>query len=293
MFHGAYTALITPFKKGKLDGAAFESLIEAQVAAGIHGLVPAGTTGESPTLSHTEHNRVIKHCVKRVKGRVPVVGGTGSNSTEEAIMMTRRAEKAGVDGALIVVPYYNRPTQEGIYQHFKAIHNATGIPILLYNVPSRTGVDMTNDTVARLAELPRIAGIKDATGKLERLVDLLARLKTAKPDFCHMSGEDDNVVDYTLAGGGGCISVTSNIAPALCARMHNHLLKKEYPQAQAIQEKLMPLHRVLFCETSPAPVKYAASLMGLCTDEIRLPLVLPSEENKARIREVMAGMGLV
>lgn len=292
MFHGSYTALITPFRKGKIDESAFEALIERQIVAGTHGLVPAGTTGESPTLSHEEHNRVIELTVKVAKGRAKVMAGTGSNATSEAIMMTQHAEKMGADGALIIVPYYNKPTQEGLYQHYKAIHDATRIPIILYNVPGRTVVDMSNDTIARLAELPRIAGLKDATGKLERVTDLAKKLPKGKA-FDQISGEDDNVVDYYKLGGVGCISVTSNIAPEWCASMHNHLLKKEFEAAQKIQDKLMVLHKAMFVETSPGPVKYAAHLMGLCASDIRLPLVQPEQENGLKIREVLEEVGLL
>lgn len=290
MFHGSITALITPFLNDRIDEAAFEAIIEQQIAEGTHALVPAGTTGESPTLNHEEHNRVIERCIQVAAGRVPVIAGTGSNATHEAVSLTQHAQDAGADAALVVVPYYNKPTQEGLYRHFKAIHDATDIPIILYNVPGRTVVDMKDETTARLAELPRIIGIKDATGDLKRpahLAGLVAK------DFVQFSGNDDTVIEFIEAGGAGCISVTSNIAPGLCARMHNAWHGGDREKARAIQEKLMNLHDILFCETSPGPVKYAAHLMGLCREDVRLPLVPPSEEHKARIREVLQHMELV
>lgn len=283
MFKGLYTALITPFQNGKLDVAAFEKLVNWQIAEGVHGLVPCGTTGESPTLSHQEHQQVVEHCVRLAKGKVKVLAGTGSNATEEAIELTKHAEKCGADGALVITPYYNKPSQEGLYQHFKAIHDATNIPIMLYNVPGRCVVDMGDALIARLAELPRIIGIKDATGNLERPSTLALALGEKTKSFIQFSGEDSTAVAFNTQGGCGVISVSSNIAPKLCAEVQNLSLAGKITEAIALQQKLMPLHKIMFCESSPAPVKYAASLMGICTEELRLPLVPPSDENKKRI----------
>lgn len=294
MFQGAYTALITPFKKGRIDEAAFTKLVDWQIREGIHGLVPAGTTGEAPTLSFEEHEKIISLCVKAAKGRVKVIAGTGANATEEAVQLTRHAQKAGADGALIVAPYYNKPTQEGMYQHFRAIHDATKIPIMLYNVPGRTVVDMSDALTARLAELPRIIGIKDATGNLERPLTLDAALSAkAKKRFIQFSGEDSTAVAFNLSGGRGVISVTSNIAPKLCAKLQEASLKGDLRTALKIQEQLLPLHKTMFCETSPAPVKYAASLMGLCTEEIRLPMIAPSDENKKKVKTALQAAKLL
>jgi 4-hydroxy-tetrahydrodipicolinate synthase len=290
MFQGIYTALITPFKDGKLDELAFQSFIEWQIAEGVHGLVPCGTTGESPTLSHDEHNRIINLCIEAAKKRVPVMAGTGSNSTEEAIMTTRHAQKAGADGALIVAPYYNKPTQEGLYQHFKAIHDATDIPIVIYNIPGRSIVNISDDTLARLALLPNIVGVKDATGDLSRPYTLRARTK--KP-LQLLSGEDMTAVAFNVAGGQGCISVSSNIMPRRCAQVQDACLKGDYAKASELHEPMVPLHSILFCETSPAPVKFAASLMGKCKPDLRLPLVPPQEENKKHIAQVLKNLHLL
>lgn len=289
-FHGIYTALITPFKDGALDEAAFRAFVDWQVTEGVHGLVPCGTTGESPTLSYDEHKRVIDLCVEVAKGRVKVLAGTGANSTDEAIMLTRHAQKAGADGALIVAPYYNKPTAEGLWLHFKAIHDATDIPIVLYNVPSRTVVNMSDDLIARLAKLPRIVGIKDATGDLARPYTLRAKVGA---DFVQFSGEDMTAVAFNAAGGVGCISVSSNIAPKLCAQVQELTLKGDFAGAAKVQEKLVGLHSVMFCETSPGPVKYAASLLGKCSPEVRLPLAQPGSESQARIREVLVNLSLL
>ena len=288
MFQGLYTALITPFKKGKVDYAAFEKLIQWQIKEGVHGLVPCGTTGESPTLSHEEHVQVVEQCVRLAKGKVKVLAGTGSNATDEAILLTKHAEKSGADGALIITPYYNKPTQEGLYQHFKAIHDATRIPIIVYNVPGRCVVDMSDALTARLAELPRIIGIKDATGNLERPSTLSLALGNKAKKFVQFSGEDTTAVAFNVQGGSGVISVTSNIAPKLCAEVQNLSLAGKTKEAIALQQKLMPLHKIMFCETSPGPVKYAASLLGLCSEELRLPLVPPSAEHKKLIKQTMA-----
>jgi len=287
MFQGLYTALITPFRNGKVDYAAFEKLIQWQIKEGVHGLVPCGTTGESPTLSHEEHQQVVEQCVKLAKGKVKVLAGTGSNATDEAILLTKHAQKSGADGALVISPYYNKPTQEGLYQHFKAIHDATRIPIMLYNVPSRCVVDMSDALIARLAELPRIIGIKDATGNLERPSTLALALGKKASTFIQFSGEDSTAVAFNVQGGRGVISVASNIAPKLCAQVQNLSLAGKTKEAIAVQQKLLPLYKMMFCESSPAPVKYAASLMGLCREELRLPLVPPSAENKKRIKEIV------
>lgn len=289
-FKGCFTALITPFRDGKVDEKAFKSLVDWQIKEGIHGIVPCGTTGESPTLSHKEHMRVTELAIEAAKGRVPVIAGTGSNSTEEAIELAKHAEKAGATVQLMVTPYYNKPTQEGLYRHFKAVHDSCRLPIIIYNIPPRSVIDMTIDTMARLAELPRIIGMKDATNDLTRPV----RTKLAiGPKFNLLSGEDGTALAFLAQGGHGCISVTSNVAPKLCAEMHIAWQKGNVAKAQAINERLMPLHHALFIETSPGPIKYAASLLGLCTAELRLPLCEIQESTKARVREAMAGAGLI
>ncbi len=291
MFQGVYTALITPFTaKGAVDEKAFQDFVEWQIEQGIHGLVPCGTTGESPTLTHEEHNRVIDLCVEVSKGRVPVMAGTGSNSTDEAIMTTRHAKKAGADSVLIVAPYYNKPTQEGIYQHFKAINDAVEIPIILYNVPGRSVVNISDDTIARLAELPNIVGLKDATGDLSRPYTLRAKLK--KP-FQLFSGEDMTAVAFNVSGGHGCISVASNIIPKACAEVQNSCAKFDYVSALTLQDKLVELNDILFCETSPMPVKYAASLMGKCQPNLRLPLIEVSDSSKDKIKKILSKLSLL
>ena len=290
MFKGSFTALITPMRDGKVDERAFQSFVDWQIKEGTNGVVPCGTTGESPTLSHAEHMRVIELCVEVAKGRVPVIAGTGSNSTGEAIALAKHAEKAGADAQLVVTPYYNKPTQEGLYRHYQAIHDASGLPVLIYNIPGRCVIDMTVETMARLAELPRIIGVKDATNDLTR--PLRTRLAIG-PKFCQLSGEDGTAVAFLAQGGHGCISVTSNVAPKLCAEMHEAWQKGDVTAVQSINERLMPLHLALFAETSPAPVKYAASLLGLCTAEVRLPLCEIQEATKAKVREAMARLGLV
>lgn len=291
MFKGVYTALITPFTaKGTVDEAAFQKFVEWQIEQGVHGLVPCGTTGESPTLTHEEHNRVIDLCVEVARGRIPVMAGTGSNSTDEAIMTTRHAKKAGADCVLVVAPYYNKPTQEGLYQHFKAINDAVDIPIILYNVPGRTIVDIKDETIARLAELPNIVGLKDATGDLARPYTLRAKLKK---DFCLLSGEDMTAVAFNVSGGQGCISVASNIMPKACAEVQEACLKKDYVSALTLHDRLVVLNSVLFCETSPAPVKYAASLMGKCLANLRLPLVGVSESSQKEIEKILNNLRLL
>jgi 4-hydroxy-tetrahydrodipicolinate synthase len=290
MFTGSIVALITPFRGGKVDEPAFASLIDWQIAEGTNGLVPCGTTGESPTLSHDEHMRVVELCVKAAKGRVPVIAGAGSNSTDEAIMLTRHAEKVGADAALVVTPYYNKPSQEGMYRHFKAVHDAADIPILIYNIPGRSVVDMSVATMARLAKLKNIVGVKDATSDLAR--PLRTRLAIG-PDFCQLSGEDATVVPFLVQGGVGCISVTANIAPRLCAELHKAWGKGDMARVMALNEKLLPVHDAMFVETSPAPVKYAASLLKLCTGELRLPMCEVSDASKARIESALTEAGLL
>ena len=290
MFKGSFTALLTPMRDGKLDERAFQLFVEWQIKEGTQGLVPCGTTGESPTLSHPEHMRVAELCIEVAKGRAPVIAGTGSNSTAEAIALAKHAEKAGADAQLVVTPYYNKPTQEGLYRHYKAIHDSCGLPIIIYNIPGRSVIDMSVETMARLAELPRIVGVKDATNDLTRPL----RTKLAiGPNFSMLSGEDGTAVAFLAQGGHGCISVTSNVAPKLCAAMHKAWQDGDLATVQSINERLMPLHLALFAETSPAPVKYAASLLGLCTAELRLPLCEIQEATKAKVREAMARLGLI
>jgi 4-hydroxy-tetrahydrodipicolinate synthase len=290
MFKGSLVALITPFRDGAIDEKAFQDFVEWQVGQGTQGLVPCGTTGESPTLSYSEHNRVVELCVEVAAGRVPVVAGTGSNCTAEAVAFTRHAKEAGADAALVVCPYYNRPTQEGLYQHFKAIHDAVDLPIVIYNIPFRSAVDMTIATMARLAQLPNIVGVKDATNDLAR--PLRTRQAIGR-DFCLLSGEDVTALAFNAQGGAGCISVTANAAPRACADMQDAWLKGDLARAQKINDRLAPLHDALFCETSPAPVKYATSLLGKSTSEVRLPLVAASAAARAKVQEAMRSAGLL
>lgn len=290
MFRGSFTALITPFKNGAIDEKAFQDFVEWQIVEGSHGLVPVGTTGESPTVSHDEHKRVVELCVEAANGRVPVIAGTGSNSTEEAIDFTAHAKRVGADAALIVLPYYNRPTPEGQYRHFKAIHDEVDIPIIIYNVPPRSAVDMTVETMARLAELPNIVGVKDATADLARP---LATRHAIKKPFCQLSGEDATALAFLVNGGTGCISVTSNVAPRLCAEMQNAWHAGDIRRATEIQERLYPLHKALFCESSPGPVKYAASLLGRASAETRLPLCEIAEASKQKVTAAMQSAGLL
>jgi len=290
MLKGCLTALITPFRNGGVDEKAFQGFVDWQIKEGIHGIVPCGTTGESPTLSHKEHERVTALAIEAARRRVPVVAGTGSNSTEEAIGFAKAAEKAGADAQLVVTPYYNKPTQEGLYRHFKAIHDSCGLPIIIYNIPPRSVVDMTVETMVRLAKLPRIIGVKDATNDLTRPL----RTKLAiGGKFALLSGEDGTALAYLAQSGHGCISVTANVAPRLCREMHEAWQKGNVKRAQELNESLMPLHLALFAETSPAPVKYAASLLGLSTAEVRLPLCEIQESTKARVREAMVHVGLL
>jgi 4-hydroxy-tetrahydrodipicolinate synthase len=290
MFKGSITALITPFKNGLVDEEALRRLVEWQIAEGTHGLVPTGTTGESPTLDFDEHKRVIEITIEATRGRVPVIAGTGSNSTAEAIELSTHAEKAGATGILIVNPYYNKPTQEGLYQHFKAINDRVGIPILIYNIPSRTNVDMSVATMARLFELKNIVGVKDATANLARVSQQRAALG---PEFNQLSGEDATALGFTAHGGHGCISVASNVAPRLCAEFHNALLKGDFAAALKLQDQLMPLFDVLFVETNPGPVKYAASRLGLCSAEMRLPLAPVTEATKKAVDAELIKVGLL
>ncbi len=290
MFKGSITALITPFRDGAVDEAAFRKLIDWQIAEGTHGVVPCGTTGESPTLSHKEHRQVTEICIETVNKRVPVIAGCGSNSTSEAIGLCQHAQEAGADAALVVTPYYNKPTQEGLYQHFKAIHDATDLPIIIYNIPARSVVDMSVDTMARLAQLPRIVGVKDATADLGRAT---RQRNACGPDFCMLSGEDITALAFNAHGGRGCISVTSNIAPRLCAEFQELTLKGDFAGALKLQDKLSVLHDAMFVETSPGPVKYAASLLGLCSAEMRLPMAPVSDRTKAVVEAALKSVGLL
>jgi 4-hydroxy-tetrahydrodipicolinate synthase len=289
-FRGSFTALITPMKNGTLDEKAFRDFVEWQISEGTHGLVPVGTTGESPTLSHEEHMQVVEWCIDQAKDRLPVIAGAGSNSTKEAVALARHAEKAGADAVLVVTPYYNKPTQEGLYQHYKAINDAIGIPIIIYNIPARSVVDMSVETMKRLWELKNIAGLKDATANIMRISQQRAALG---PDFNQLSGEDGTALGFMAHGGHGCISVTSNVAPRLCAEFQKACLKGDFATALTYQDKLMPLHTNLFVEASPAPTKYALSLLGKCAETSRLPIVGLSEKAKGVVREAMVHAGLI
>jgi 4-hydroxy-tetrahydrodipicolinate synthase len=290
MFRGSITALITPFRNGALDADAFQRLVEWQIDQGTHGLVPVGTTGESPTLSKDEHERVIQLAVEAAAGRVPVIAGTGSNNTAEAIEYTRFAKQAGASGALLVAPYYNKPTQEGIYQHYKAVQDAVDIPMIVYNIPGRSVVDISGETMARLAALPNIVGVKDATADLARVS---LHREIIGHDFIQLSGEDATALSFMAAGGHGCISVASNVAPKLCSQFQEACMKGDFRAALGFQDRLYPLHSSLFVETNPAPVKYAAARLGLCTPEVRLPLVEVSERTRLRLDAVIERLGLV
>lgn len=289
MFQGSIVALVTPFRNAELDEQAFRRLIEWHLAEGTQGFVPVGTTGESPTLTHPEHERVIELCIETVGGRVPVIAGTGSNSTAEAISLTRHAKRAGADAALVVTPYYNKPTQEGLYAHFRAIHDAVELPLIIYNIPGRSVVDMTPETMARLARLPNIVGVKDSSADIMR--PLLTHAACGA-EFSQLSGEDGNVVAFLAHGGHGCISVTANVAPRLCADMHRAWREGRPAEALAVHRRLLPLHQALFCETSPGPVKYALSRLGRCTDEVRLPLVPLGERARSQVDTALAAVGL-
>ena len=294
MFKGSIVALITPFKDSNLDEESFVSIIHYHLKNGTNGLVPGGTTGESPTISHDEHRKIIEICVKESSGKIPVIAGTGSNSTDEAIALTKFSEKAGADAALVVTPYYNKPTQEGLYQHYKAINDNCGIPIIIYNIPPRSVVDMSVDTMARLFELKNIIGVKDATANLDRVTQQKNKMGD---EFVQLSGEDGTALEFNLRGGNGCISVTANIAPKLCsefqeaslAKNNNNLISK----AKQINEKLLPLHNSLFIESNPSGVKYGASLLGLCSEEVRLPLVKTTAPTKKIVKSAMSRAGLL
>jgi len=293
MFKGSNVALITPFKNNELDEETYIKLINFHLENGTNGLVPAGTTGESPTLTHPEHEKVIELCIKESKGKIPVIAGTGSNSTEEAIALTKHAEKAGADGALVVTPYYNKPTQEGLYQHYKAINDNTSLPILIYNIPGRCVIDMSVDTMARLFELKNIAGVKDATGDLNRLDQTIKKLGQ---NFIQLTGEDGLAFEFNKRGGVGIISVTANIAPKLCSDMQRFSKSdsdNEIKEAERIDNLLQPLHKSLFAESNPAPVKYAAKLLGLCDDAVRLPLVKIMEETKLKVKNTLVSAKLL
>ena len=293
MFKGSNVALITPFKNDKLDTENYIKLINFHIENGTNGLVPAGTTGESPTLSHDEHQKVIELCIKESKGKIPVIAGTGSNSTAEAVELTKHAEKAGADGALVVTPYYNKPTQEGLYQHYKAINDNTSLPIIIYNIPSRCVIDMTVDTMARLFELKNISGVKDATGDLKRLDQTIEKLGH---EFIQLTGEDGLAFEFNKRGGVGIISVTANIAPKLCSVMQRCSKSKsdnEMKEAERIDQLLQPLHKSLFLESNPAPVKYAAKLLGLCDDSIRLPLVKINKETQEEVTKALRAANLL
>ena len=290
MFKGSFTALITPFRNGRLDEEAFRRFVDWQISEGTHGLVPAGTTGESPTLDYDEHKRVIELTVETAKGRVPVIAGTGSNSTAEAIELTEHAAKVGADAVLIVTPYYNKPTQEGLYQHYKAINDAVDIPIVIYNIPGRSVIDMSVDTMTRCFALKNVVGVKDATANLARASQ--QRLAMG-PEFNLLSGEDATALGFMAHGGHGCISVVSNVAPRLCAEFQNACLAGDYKTALALQDRLMPLHDAMFCEANPGPVKYAAYRLGLCDAELRLPLVPISQSSQRIVDAALARVGLI
>jgi len=293
MFKGSNVALVTPFKDNKLDEETYIKLINFHLENGTNGLVPAGTTGESPTLSHAEHEKVIELCINETKGKIPVIAGTGSNSTEEAVALTKHAEKAGADGVLVVTPYYNKPTQEGLYQHYKTINDNTNLPIIIYNIPGRCVIDMSVDTMARLFELKNIAGVKDATGDLNRLDQTIKKLG---PKFIQLTGEDGLAFEFNKRGGVGVISVTANIAPKLCSDMQKFSKSNsdnEKKEAERIDALLQPVHKALFIESNPSPVKYAAKLLGLCDDAVRLPLVKIMDKTKTEVKKSLVSAKLL
>jgi 4-hydroxy-tetrahydrodipicolinate synthase len=289
-FKGSITALITPFKDGKVDERAFQRLVAWQIDQGTHGLVPCGTTGESPTLTHDEHRRVVELCVEAAAGRVPVIAGTGSNSTAEAVELTRHAKSAGADAVLVVTPYYNKPTQEGLYQHFKAINDSADVPIVVYNIPGRSVIDLSVETMARLFKLANIVGVKDATANMARASLQRAALGT---EFVQLSGEDATALGFMAHGGQGCISVTANVAPALCSEFQLACLAGNFHRALQLQDRLMPLHDALFVESNPGPVKYAASKLGLCSADTRLPLAPLAPASRKRVEDALSAVGLV
>ncbi|MCK0195665.1 4-hydroxy-tetrahydrodipicolinate synthase [Ancylobacter sp. 6x-1] len=289
-FRGSYTALVTPFRDGALDEKAIRGLVDWQIEEGTHGLVPVGTTGESPTVSHEEHKAVVEWCVEQAAGRVPVIAGAGSNSTAEAIDLARHAEKAGADAVLVVSPYYNKPGQEGLYQHYKAVNDAIGIPIIIYNIPGRSVVDVSVDTMARLFELKNITGVKDATANLARVSQ---QRQAMGPSFNQLSGEDATALAFMAHGGHGCISVASNVAPKLCSQLQNACLAGDYAAALSLQDRLFPLFQALFFETNPSPTKYALSVLGKMSDEVRLPMVPVTDTCKEVVRAAMVHAGLI
>ena len=293
MFKGSNVALITPFKNNQLDVDSYIKLIHFHLKNGTNGLVPAGTTGESPTLNHKEHEQVIELCIKETKGKIPVIAGTGSNSTEEAISLTKHAEKAGADGALVVTPYYNKPTQEGLYQHYKAINDKCGIPIIIYNIPGRSVIDMSVDTMAKLYELKNIVGVKDATGDLNRVNQTLNKMGK---DFIQLTGNDDNALEFNNRGGEGAISVTANIVPKLCSEFQKFSKSKsdnEIKEAERLNKILQPIHQAMFVESNPSPVKYAAKLLNLCDDDVRLPLVKTTSATQEIIKKALLSAKLI
>jgi 4-hydroxy-tetrahydrodipicolinate synthase len=290
MFKGSMTALVTPFRNGKVDEKAFADFVDWQIVEGTHALIPCGTTGESPTLSHAEHDRVVEICIEVTKGRVPVIAGAGSNSTEEAIRLSQHAQKAGADALLVVTPYYNKPNPEGQFLHFKAVAEAVDLPVFIYNIPGRSVIDMSVATMARLAKLPNIVGVKDATADLAR--PLKTRLAIG-PSFCQLSGEDATVTAFLAQGGHGCISVSANVAPRLCSELHNAWMAGDYAKVWELRDRLMPLHEAMFCENSPAPAKYGVSLLGRGLPDCRLPLAPLSDEGKAKVEAAMKKVGLL
>ncbi len=289
MFHGSITALITPFKNGEIDWKAFENLIEWQIEKGTHALVPCGTTGESPTLSHDEHMAIVKRTVDIVKGRIPIIAGSGSNSTREAIRLTAYVKEVGANAALIVTPYYNKPTQAGMYEHYRAIHDEVHIPIIIYNIPGRCVIDMDVETMANLAKLPNIVGVKDAAGDLSR--PLITRHEIGR-DFCQLSGDDITAGAFLAQGGAGCISVLSNIAPKECADLQNAWAHSDLETFEKLRDRLVPLARDLFCESSPAPVKYAASILGICEGDVRRPLLPASKMAREKVEAALDFAGI-
>ena len=292
MFEGSLPALITPFKNGAVDEDGFRAFVDWQIEEGSDGLVPCGTTGESPTLSHEEHMKVVEICIEQAKGRVPVIAGAGSNSTQEAVDLTKHAKSAGADAALVVTPYYNKPTQAGMYAHFKAVQDV-GLPIIIYNIPPRSIIDMTPETMAELAKLPNIVGVKDATCDLARPQVTRVAMNGGGDDFCFLSGEDGTAVPFLAAGGVGCISVTANVAPRLCSDMQRKWREGDIKGCMELQDRLTPLHSALFCEASPGPVKFAASLLDKCSAEARLPITDIADESKEKVRNALVTVGLL
>ena len=290
MFKGSFVALTTPFKDGKIDETAFRSFIEWQITEGSDGLVPCGTTGESPTLSHEEHQKVTEICIEVTDGRIPVIAGAGSNSTEEAISLAQHARTAGADAVLVVTPYYNKPTQAGLFAHYKAINDNAKIPIIIYNIPGRSIIDMSVETMADLSKLDYIVGVKDATAQLDR--PILTTLACGK-DFCQLSGEDGTAIPHLAAGGHGCISVTGNILPRQCSEMQKAWAEGNIKKAMELQELLMPVHAAIFCETSPGPVKYAAELLGIFSSEARLPITEIADDSKVAVKEALKQVGVI